>query len=167
MVGDYEEIRTGILQMGVRIIKKTRLREAPMDRKNKILVAEDDLDTCCALATLLTHVGFEVISVTDGQQAYKSALLENPDLIITDINMPGLNGLDFIRLLKSDSRLSSIPIIAMSAIDLHQLHTAIQLGAIAVFNKPLEFEAFFTDINLILAHRNKYNKVSHATGNFK
>ncbi|HKP11276.1 MAG TPA: response regulator, partial [Blastocatellia bacterium] len=110
--------------------------------KNKILLVEDDADTQAALAMLFEMEGFEVITASDGEEAYLRAVTESPDLIVTDINMPKVNGLDLIRLVRADGRIEGIPIVAMSAVEKQYLNRAMELGAIAVAQKPIEFDQF-------------------------
>src|SRR2546423_6730956 len=82
------------------------------EAKNKILLFEDDSDTQAALTMLFEFEGFEVITATDGEEAYLRAVAECPDLIVTDINMPKVNGLDLIRLVRSEEHTSELQSLA-------------------------------------------------------
>lgn len=121
--------------------------------KNRILLVEDDADTRYALAMLFELEGFDVISACDGQEAYLKAMIERPDLIVTDINMPNVSGLDLIRLVKEDGKLAGVPIVAMSAVERQQLNRAMELGAIAVYQKPIEFDNFISLIAKVVSAR--------------
>jgi DNA-binding response OmpR family regulator len=121
--------------------------------KNKILLVEDDADTQVALAMLFELEGFEVITAADGEEAYLRAVAESPDLIVTDINMPKVSGLDLIRLVRSDGRIEGIPIVAMSAVEKQYLNRAMELGAIAVAQKPIEFDQFISLVARIVSAR--------------
>src|SRR5437764_12478769 len=121
--------------------------------KNKILLVEDDADTQVALAMLFELEGCEGITATDGEEAYLRAVAESPDLIVTDINMPKSSGLDLIRLVRSDGRIEGIPIVAMSAVEKQYLNHAMELGAIAVAQKPIEFDHFLSLIASIVSVR--------------
>ena len=123
--------------------------------KNKILLVEDDPDTQAALAMLFEMEGFEVITASDGEEAYLRAVSESPDLIVTDINMPKVNGLDLIRLVRSDGRIEGIPIVAMSAVEKQYLNHAMELGAIAVAQKPIEFDHFISLVARIVSARHR------------
>src|SRR5512132_1429930 len=129
--------------------------------KNKILLVEDDADTQAALAMLFEIEGFEVITASDGEEAYLRAVSESPDLIVTDINMPKVNGLDLIRLVRSDGRIEGIPIVAMSAVEKQYLNRAMELGAIAVAQKPIEFDHFLSLVARIVSARHRRSR-SHA-----
>lgn len=126
--------------------------------KNKILLVEDDADTQVALAMLFELEGFEVITAADGEEAYLRAVSESPDLIVTDINMPKVNGLDLIRLVRSDGRIEGIPIVAMSAVEKQYLNHAMELGAIAVAQKPIEFDHFMSLVARIVSARHLRNR---------
>ena len=131
--------------------------------KNKILLVEDDADTQVAMAMLFELEGFEVITAADGEEAYLRAVTESPDLIVTDINMPKVNGLDLIRLVRSDGRIEGIPIVAMSAVEKQYLNRAMELGAIAVAQKPIEFDHFLALIARLVSARHLRNR-SHTQG---
>jgi CheY-like chemotaxis protein len=131
--------------------------------KNRILLVEDDADTRYALALLFELEGFEVLSAADGQEAYLMAMTEQPDLIVTDINMPKVSGLDLIRLLKSDGKLAGVPVVAMSAVERQQLNRAMDLGAIAVYQKPIEFDQFISIIANIISARRTRTRTHHGS----
>jgi CheY-like chemotaxis protein len=111
----------------------------------KILLVEDDGDSSFALSMLLTDEGYDVVRAADVSEAYDDALVNAPDLVVTDIEMPVLTGLDLIRLFKQRPPLSEIPIIAVSALE-KQLRKAAALGAAAVQQKPLEYEQLISTI---------------------
>jgi DNA-binding response OmpR family regulator len=126
--------------------------------KNKILLVEDDADTQMALAMLFEMEGFEVITASDGEEAYLRAVTEGPDLIVTDINMPKVNGLDLIRLVRSNGQIAGIPIVAMSAVEKQYLNRAMELGAIAVAQKPIEFDHFLSLVARIVSARHRRSR---------
>ncbi|HET9532305.1 MAG TPA: response regulator [Blastocatellia bacterium] len=130
-------------------------------RKNRILVVEDDPDTRFALSLLFEMEGFDIDLACDGEEAYSKAMEEQPDLIVTDINMPGVSGLDLIDHIKNDERLKHIPIVAMSAVERKQLKRAQELGAIAVYQKPVEYDKLFKFIASVMSsRRNRTRKQS-------
>jgi DNA-binding response OmpR family regulator len=81
----------------------------------KILVAEDEKQIADMIAFKLTNGGHKVIWAQDGEQAVTLATSELPDLILLDVMMPGLNGLEVLRRLKGDSALRSVPVIMVTA----------------------------------------------------
>jgi PAS domain S-box-containing protein len=81
----------------------------------KILVADDNADMRAYLTRLLRGAGHEVAVYTDGDVALEAARLQAPDLIVSDVMMPRLNGLDLVVALREDARTSSIPVLLLSA----------------------------------------------------
>ncbi len=94
------------------------------NRRHKIMVVEDDLNLRLTLTELLRLQGFSVVTARDGDEGYVQALAHQPDLIITDLQMPVLDGLELARLIRRErGKLSGVPIIALS-------------GALSEFNLP-------------------------------
>src|SRR5262249_59218977 len=80
----------------------------------KILVVEDNADARRLLATLLKEQGFFVMEAEDGQAALELINGKRPDLIITDIQMPNLDGIEMIKVLRGGQELSSVPVLVMT-----------------------------------------------------
>ena len=86
------------------------------NRRYKILVVEDDQNLRITLTELLRMEGFTVVSACDGDEGYLQAVTHQPDLVITDLNMPILDGVELARLLRRQrGKIAGIPIIALSA----------------------------------------------------
>src|SRR5499425_2246436 len=86
------------------------------DRKFKILLVEDDQNMRLTLTEVFRLEGYQVITARDGDEGYLQALAHQPDLIITDLNMPVLDGVELARLLRRQrGKMAGIPIIALSA----------------------------------------------------
>jgi two-component system, cell cycle response regulator DivK len=79
----------------------------------RILVVEDQADNRHILRDLLTNVDFEVIEAEDGEAGLAAAAAHRPDLILMDIQLPGIDGYEATRRLKADTLLQAIPIIAV------------------------------------------------------
>jgi CheY-like chemotaxis protein len=85
------------------------------NRRYKILVVEDDQNLRLTLTELLRMEGFTVVTARDGDEGYIQAMMHQPDLVITDLNMPILDGVEFARLLRRQrGKIAGIPIIALS-----------------------------------------------------
>jgi len=81
----------------------------------RILLIEDEPDILKTTAILLQTEGFEVLTAIDGIEGLEKARTENPDLIITDIMLPKLDGYKLCRMLKFDEKYKNIPIIFFTA----------------------------------------------------
>jgi CheY-like chemotaxis protein len=81
----------------------------------KILVAEDDSDLRLLVSLKLESTGHQVVSVEDGTTAAENCRSLRPDLVILDLMMPGMSGLEVCRFIKSDPELSSTPVILLTA----------------------------------------------------
>lgn len=82
---------------------------------HKILIADDEHNIRHILDFSLHAEGFAVVSATNGEEAVRLALTEEPDLIILDRMMPGQDGVETCRQLKSDDRTKDIPVILLTA----------------------------------------------------
>jgi adenylate cyclase len=85
------------------------------NHRHKILVVEDDQNLRLTLTELLQMEGFTVVSARDGDEGYLQAMAHQPDLVITDLNMPILNGVELAKLLRRQrGKMAGVPIIALS-----------------------------------------------------
>lgn len=73
------------------------------DKQKKILIVEDEVPTALALGDKLEHEGYAVIKAGNGKEGLKAALEEHPDLILADLKMPEMSGLEMIAELRKDS----------------------------------------------------------------
>ncbi len=120
----------------------------------RILVVEDNPDLREMLTALLKSAGYGVITAENGQDAFVRAAAEAPALIITDLEMPELNGIDMIRRFRAEgAQLGGVPIIALSAYDGGLLDRASDAGASAWFRKPVQIDALFARIEELLGDR--------------
>lgn len=81
----------------------------------KILIVDDDIDTLQLVGTMLERQGFKIVAANNGQQAIQKAAAEKPDLIICDVMMPGMDGYEVTRRLRSMDETAFIPIIMFTA----------------------------------------------------
>lgn len=130
----------------------------PIEVKGKILVVDDEVGTGYALKSLLELEWFEVILAADGDEAIKLARAEQLDVLITDINMPKLNGFSLIRHMKREPELSRIPIIVISAAEKADLDRALERGAFAALSKPFEIGDLLALIENIMRARPQKNE---------
>lgn len=93
-------------------------REPKISGVRKILIVDDEVNNRLLLTTILEHAGYEVAEASDGAQALGLARSSRPDLVIIDLNMPGMGGLDLIKALRAD------PAIADARLALYTATTA-------------------------------------------
>jgi DNA-binding response OmpR family regulator len=117
----------------------------------KILVVEDNLDTRELIHLHLTTEGFTVVTASNGKEGLYMAGAEHPDLIITDISMPELDGLDLVRQLRTQSEFATLPILVLTAFGDDHLTEAIRVGASRALNKPVLFDGLIDDVREMLA----------------
>lgn len=84
-------------------------------RTGNILLVEDHEDNRNIYRTILEHYGFRVLIAVDGREGIRLANQEQPDLILLDIDIPVVDGLEVARRLKNDSCTAAIPIVALTA----------------------------------------------------
>ncbi|MBO0678391.1 SpoIIE family protein phosphatase [Mycolicibacterium sp. S2-37] len=80
-----------------------------------ILIADDNADMRDYLTSLLSASGYRVSAVSDGQQALETIRAEEPDLVISDVMMPRVDGLELLAALRTDSRTAALPVLLLSA----------------------------------------------------
>lgn len=120
-----------------------------------ILVAEDDEDSRVMLRVFLENKGYHVIEAGNGLEAIKKAQIENPDLILMDLNLPELNGIDATRQIRQNDNLSDVPIIANSADGNFGINFFLNLnnfdrGFISYLTKPLNLDELSEQIEAAL-----------------
>ena len=109
--------------------------------KHTILVAEDNLDSREMLEVLLEMKGYDVVSVADGHRAIEVAVQKVPDLILIDLELPGLNGLSVAKELRLHPELRVVPIIIISGHDPAKYRTdALSAGCDDYLPKPIDFD---------------------------
>jgi phosphoserine phosphatase RsbU/P len=106
--------------------------------RSKVLVVEDHPMSRRILETMLTQ-SYEVISTASGQEAIDKAKLDPPDLVLLDIEMPGLNGFETLELLKGGIIDPAVPVIFLTALeDSKSRETGLQAGAVDYITKPYD-----------------------------
>jgi CheY-like chemotaxis protein len=81
----------------------------------RVLIAEDDPNIVESLSFVLSRAGFAVSAALDGEEALRRLHAERPDLMILDVMLPGRNGFEVLKLVKSDPLLRGIPVIVLTA----------------------------------------------------
>jgi CheY-like chemotaxis protein len=109
----------------------------------KILVIEDNPLNLELVRDILAAAGYEVLEAVDAATGLEIAFLELPDLILMDLQLPGMDGLEATRRLRVDARTAEIPIIAVTA---HAMRgdddKALAAGCTGFITKPIEVRKF-------------------------
>jgi two-component system, OmpR family, alkaline phosphatase synthesis response regulator PhoP len=117
----------------------------------RILLVDDEPDIIDFLSYNFVKKGFEVYVAYDGEAAYNKAILYQPHIIISDILMPKLNGINMCMRLKQNMELKNIPIIIMSASHDDVLtHSTIIAGAEKYLEKPVLLNVLFEEVGKAL-----------------
>ena len=119
--------------------------------KNRILIVDDSDDTREMMAKLLELEAFSVLTAEDGNIGLKVAIEQHPNLIITDINMPNMNGIEMIKHLRKQPGLERVPIMAITAYGNGVAAEAIDAGADRAATKPIQFSALIVEIRELLS----------------
>ena len=123
-------------------------------RRNRILIVEDNPVSLTLLKQLLKAHGYEVLGTPEGLQALDLAREEQPDLILMDIRLPDISGLQATRLLKQDDRTKTIPIIAVTALASPEYERkGLESGCDAYIPKPITLGNFLRTIESFLKIR--------------
>jgi len=102
------------------------------------------------LSFILSGEGFSVIAAEDGQEALELVKEAQPDLIITDINMPNIDGVELTKQLREQFKSTSLPIVILSAFGGEVVSKAIEAGADGAIQKPLHIDSLLTLVKQIL-----------------
>jgi DNA-binding response OmpR family regulator len=116
-----------------------------------ILIVEDDRETREFYSDALARDGFTIDQAHNGHQALEKALQSSPNLILTDIAVPGIDGIELCKRLRSDARTRAIPVLAITGHDdRHYPDRALLAGADRVLIKPCDAEMLVREARLLL-----------------
>lgn len=123
----------------------------------KILIVDDDEQICSILSEFLRRQGYEVTTASDGDQGLKAAAALTPDLILCDLEMPGLDGQGVVSALRQNGRLGEeIPVVFLSGCtDRSQIRRSMNLGGDDFITKPAQLPEILEAIKARLGRREK------------
>ncbi|MGH2538339.1 MAG: response regulator [Candidatus Promineifilaceae bacterium] len=105
----------------------------------RVLAIEDNLTNMILISRVVESEGYELLKADDGSDALELLNRERPDLILLDINIPGIHGLEVVRRIKADGRLSQVPVIATTAnVLLGDREKCLEAGCDDYLPKPLD-----------------------------
>lgn len=132
----------------------------PNKTPHRILVVDDEAHILQVLSLKLRNAGYEVITAVDGEEAFEYASKQNPDLVITDFQMPYMTGLELCRALAGQASTAKIPVLMLTARG-HALEAEdLELGNIKdVLSKPFSPRAVVEQIQRLLGEGEKGQQV--------
>ena len=117
-----------------------------------ILLADDEMDNLVMLSLELQSAGYRVLTVSNGAEAVAAAAVAHPNLILMDISMPIMDGLEAARKIRADPVMSDIPIVALTAFETEGFQrAAYDVQMEGYLTKPIDFDRLYTLIGRLLA----------------
>src|SRR5213594_2862661 len=115
----------------------------PPDQKTKILYIEDNRENRLLVRAVLEAAGYILVDAEDGLAGIEAAIREEPDLILLDINLPGVDGYEIVAILKSFPNLASTPVVALTAYAMQgDRQRTLVAGCDGYIQKPIDVDAF-------------------------
>jgi CheY-like chemotaxis protein len=116
----------------------------------RILVVDDSADSLLLMRIELEQLGHTVVTSDDGCAALEIALAEPPDLLVSDIRLPVMDGLELVRHFRAEPRLQAVPAIAVTGLSsARELAEMRKAGFTSCLVKPVEFVKLATEIELV------------------
>ena len=110
-------------------------------RRRRILVVDDHLDAAESLAALLRHMGHDVQVARDGRAALEAARLNNPQLVLLDLGMPGVDGFGVVARLRRENGFDKVPFVAVTGSGLpDDVRRTREAGFVAHLVKPVTLD---------------------------
>lgn len=104
----------------------------------KILIVDDDIETTALFESLIKHTGHDPVAVNTSLTAIETIKAESPDLILLDIMMPDVNGIELCKMIKANPHIRHIPVMMVSALsDMGTKRDSINAGAEEFLTKPV------------------------------
>ena len=117
----------------------------------RVLVVEDQRENLELMAYLLRHFGHEVLTAGDGSQGLETARRNQPDLLIIDVHMPVMDGLEMLAAVRGDPALAAIPAVGVTAMAMvGDRDRVLAAGFDGYLSKPIEPERFVAEIEAFL-----------------
>ena len=116
-----------------------------------VLIVEDNEMNMELLGDVLEMAGYEIIRATEPITAIKMAVDELPDVILMDVQLPGIDGLEATRRLKANPGTEKIPVVAVTSHAMKgEREKAVEAGCIGYFSKPIDVSNFAADLKKLL-----------------
>ena len=139
-----------------------------VEKSNVVLIAEDDNEIRDLVCTQLELDGFKVICVSSGDQAVSESRSLKPDVIVMDLKMPRMNGIEAIQILKKDKSPRHIPIIVGTVVEEREdIVKSFEAGAISYISKPYYMPELKARINSVLESKKLYDNLMQSEGKYR
>jgi DNA-binding response OmpR family regulator len=133
-----------------------------MRERDRILVVDDDRDACELFVLVLEEAGYAVDSADSGFQALSLVSSKHPDLVLTDLQMPGMSGLELIRRIRSFD--AGVPVVLTTGLETRDLCTGARAyGAEACLEKPVNLDELLWTIDCALTCRRQQREQAGAS----
>lgn len=148
--GEIRSASISVSDSADRTRKKVRVKNT-----ERILIIEDDEETRLYLEEMLSP-SYKIMTARDGDSGLQRALTELPDLVLSDIVMPGMNGLQIVKRIKNNPNTTHIPVIILTSnTGMSDRIEGLELGADAYIVKPFDMDELLTTIDNILKNRQR------------
>ena len=120
----------------------------------QVLLVEDNEKNMKLFRDVLRAAGYETLEATTGGRAVELAIAHEPDLVLMDVQLPELNGVEALSLLRADERTASIPVLALTAQAMHgDRERFLAAGFDGYVSKPVDIVALVDTVNVVLKSR--------------
>jgi len=124
-------------------------------QKKRILVVDDEIEIVRVLQRSLAAHGYEVLTADNGEAALQTVILQRPDLILLDLNLPGMNGLEVCKQIRIQSELPPIIVITVRDRERDKVR-ALDLGADDYVSKPFSINEVLARVRVALRHASRF-----------
>ena len=127
----------------------------------RILVVEDNEINMYLCSRIIKSSGYEVIEARNGEEGVELAIKDKPDLVLMDIQLPGIDGLEATRRIRKSEADEDVPIIALTSYAMAgDREKALKAGCTGYIEKPINPETFISEIKKFLEVKNEKNNSS-------
>ena len=119
----------------------------------KILIVDDEPEMLDLLKIHLGNNKYDIVSAMEGESCLKTAASEKPDIIILDLLLPGISGIEACRRLKENDDTKDIPIIMLTAAGNDMASKGLEKGAVSFITKPFDISNLLSKINAALKNK--------------
>jgi len=131
-----------------------------MTNRKKILLIDDDESILLAVSRVLTVSGFEAVSASNGEAGIEMIQSAQPDAVVCDVNMPGIDGFEVLRRVRADPSSVSLPFVLLTSADEREnVRKAMQMGADDFISKPFKRQELIDAVNQVFEKRARLTEI--------